>query len=96
MRQRLPRPPARENYSFDFKRERFARFHLDVTQAFVQAPLNEERYMRLPPGCCELSGKVMKLLKCQYGLKQAGREWHLLQVTWLVKKIGMEQCKVVR
>ena len=72
------------------------RFHLDVAQAFVQAPLEEESYMRPPTGCCELSGKVVKLLNCQYGLKQAGREWHLLQVTWLVKKIGMEQCKVVR
>ncbi|CAM9864367.1 unnamed protein product, partial [Ascophyllum nodosum] len=36
---------------------------------------------------------VVKLLKCQYGLKQAGREWHLLLVTRLVEKIGMEQCK---
>ena len=68
-------------------------FHLDVSQAFVQAPLEEEIYMRLPPGCGELSGNVVKLLKGQYGLKQAGREWHLLLVTWLVKKIGMEQCK---
>ena len=49
--------------------------------------------MRLPPGGGELFGKVVKLLKCQYGLKQAGREWHLLLVTWLVEKIGMEQCK---
>ena len=49
--------------------------------------------MRLPPGCGELSDKVVKPLKCQYGLKQAGREWHLLLVTWLVEKIGMEQCK---
>ena len=40
-----------------------------------------------------LSGKVVKLLKCQYGLKLAGREWHLFLVTWLVEKIGMEQCK---
>ena len=46
-----------------------------------------------PPGCGELSGKVVKLLKCQYDRKQAGREWHLLLVTWLVEKIGMEQCK---
>ena len=68
-------------------------FHLDVSQAFVQAPLEEEIYMRLPPGCGELSGNVVKLLKCQYGLKQAGREWHLLLVTWLVEKIGTEQCK---
>ena len=36
----------------------------------------------------------MKFLKCQYGLRQAGREWHfLLLVTWLVEKIGLEQCK---
>ena len=68
-------------------------FHLDVSQAFVQAPLEAEIYMCLPPGCGELSGKVVKLLKCQYGLKQAGREWHLLLVTWLVEKIEMEQCK---
>ena len=68
-------------------------FHLDVSQAFVQAPLEEEIYMRLPPGCGELSGKAVKLLKCQYGLKQAGREWHLLLVTWLVEEIEMEQCE---
>ena len=35
----------------------------------------------------------MKLLKCQYGLKQAGREWHLLLVNWLVEELQMEQCK---
>ena len=48
-------------------------FYLEVSQAFVQAPLEEEIYMRLPPGCGELSGKAVKVLKCQYGLKQAGR-----------------------
>ena len=37
-------------------------FHLDVSQAFVQAPLEEEICMRLPSGCGELSGKVVKLL----------------------------------
>ena len=35
----------------------------------------------------------MRLLKCQYGLKQAGREWHMLLVNWLVEEIGLEQCK---
>ena len=67
--------------------------HLHVSQAFVQAPLEEKMYVRLPPGYGELSGKVVKLLKWQCGLKQAGREWYLLLVTWLVEKIGMEQCK---
>ena len=93
MRQRPPRP--HEKMIASISNEKGLPVHLDVAQAFVQAPLEEESYMRLPPGCCELSGKVVKLLKCQYGLKQASREWHLLQVTWLVKKIGMEQCKVV-
>ena len=55
--------------------------------------VEKEIYIRLPPSCGELSGKVVKLIKCQYGLKQAGMEWRLLSVTWLVKKIGMEQCK---
>ena len=68
-------------------------FQLDVSQAFVQAPLQEEIFMRLPQGCGDLSGKVVKLLKSQYGLKQAGREWHLLLVNWLVEELQMEQCK---
>ena len=44
-------------------------FHLDVSQAFVQAPLEEEIYMRLPPRCGKISGKTARLLKCQYSLK---------------------------
>ena len=63
-------------------------YHLDVSQAFVQVPLKEEIFMRLLPGCGELSGKTVRLSKCQYGLKQAGREWHMLLVSWLVEKIG--------
>ena len=56
-------------------------YRLDVSQAFSQAPRKEEM---LPPGCGELSGKVVRLLKCQCGLKQAGREWYILLVNWLV------------
>ena len=55
-------------------------YHLDVSQAFVQAHLKEAIFMRLPPGCGELSGKTVRLLKCQYGLKQVGSEWHILLV----------------
>ena len=49
-------------------------FHFDVSQAFVQVPLQEEIYMRLPPGCDKRSGKILRLLKYQYVLAQAGRE----------------------
>ena len=68
-------------------------YHLDVSQTFVQAPLKEEIFMRLPPGCGELPGNIVRLLKCQYGLKKAGREWHMLLVSWLVDESGLEQCK---
>ena len=64
-------------------------YHRDVSQAFMEAPLREEIFMRLPPGCGELSGKIVWLLKCQYGLKQTGREWHILLVNWLVEEIGL-------
>ena len=37
-------------------------YHLDVSQAFVQTPLKEEIFMRLPTGCGELSGKIVRLL----------------------------------
>ena len=49
--------------------------------------------MRLPLSCGELSGKVVKLLKYHYSLEQARREKDLLLVTWLVEKVGLEQCK---
>ena len=32
-------------------------------------------------------------MKLPNKFKQAGKEWHLLQVTWLIEKIGLEQCK---
>ena len=35
----------------------------------------------------------MRLIKCQYDLKQAGRGWHTLLVNWFVKEIGLKQCK---
>ena len=49
--------------------------------------------MRLPPGCGMLSGKIVKLLKCQYGMTQAVRQWHLSLVSWLVEMMRMKQCK---
>ena len=44
---------------------------MDVTTAFLYAPLEEEVYMEQPEGTVppRNENKVMKLLKCLYGLK---------------------------
>ena len=42
--------------------------HFDVDQAFVQSDL-EDVFLRLPKGCGDPSGKVVRLNKSLYGLK---------------------------
>ena len=48
-------------------------------------------YFRLPQGCEALSGKVVKLVRSLYGLKQASRTWrnHLVRA---MRCLGFEQC----
>ena len=65
--------------------------HFDVNQAFVQSDLEEDVYLRLPKGCGDLSGKVVRLNKRLYGLKQASRTWHA-HLTTCLKRLGFEQC----
>ena len=54
--------------------------HLDIKGAFLYASLadTDEIYVRLPviPGTSERSGKVVKLLKSLYGLRQAPKLWY--------------------
>ena len=52
--------------------------HFNVDQAFVRADLNEDVFMRLPEGCGALSGKIVKLNKSLYGLRQASRQWYAM------------------
>ena len=48
-------------------------------------------YIRLPPSCGALSGKVVRLRRSLYGLKQASRTWHYHLVRGM-KALGFEQC----
>ena len=65
--------------------------HFDAEQAFVQARLDEEVYIRLPQGCGALSDKVVRLGRSLYGLKQASRTWHFHLMKGM-KRLGFEQC----
>ena len=67
--------------------------HLDVERAFIQSELDTEIYLRLPPGCGSVSGKVVLFNKALYGLKHSGRAWHQLLSSTLVE-CAFEQCLV--
>jgi hypothetical protein len=48
---------------------------LDIVGAYLEGELDEEIFMRVPEGI-HAPGKVCRLLKGLYGLKQAGPNWH--------------------
>jgi hypothetical protein len=51
--------------------------HADISNAFTNGILEEEIYMMHPGGMARTPGKVLKLIKSIYGLKQASRVWSL-------------------
>ena len=61
---------------------------VDIRQAYLQATLTEDLYMRLPPGVHQWDDQgrslVAKLNRSLYDLKQAGREWAALFSSFLV------------
>lgn len=68
-------------------------FNMDVDTAFLNSPVDEELYVRLPTGHGQGVGPsgreyVLRLLKSIYGLKQSPRNWHALLDTWL-KDFGL-------
>jgi hypothetical protein len=64
---------------------------MDVKTAYLNGVLEEEVYMKQPPGFAE-PGKehlVCKLKKSIYGLKQAGRVWNQ-RIDTVLKKLGFQ------
>mmetsp|Transcript_14864 Transcript_14864/g.25335 ORF Transcript_14864/g.25335 Transcript_14864/m.25335 type:complete len:1270 (-) Transcript_14864:150-3959(-) len=55
--------------------EKWKMEQVDIKTAFLNGTLEEEIYIRLPPGLKE-SGQVFKLRKALYGLKQAAKAWN--------------------
>ena len=64
--------------------------HVDVKSAYLNVLLKEVIYMKAPRGMLKLGqeGKVLRLMKGLYGLKQAGRGWYMEMLKVFLK--GME------
>ncbi|KAL2251379.1 UNVERIFIED_CONTAM: Retrovirus-related Pol polyprotein from transposon RE1 [Sesamum indicum] len=72
-------------------RKQWPLHHLDVNNAFLHGYLDEDIYMEPPQGYEIPKGKVCKLEKSLYGLKQASRKWNE-EFTTKVSEFGFVQC----
>ena len=70
--------------------------HIDVKSAYLNALLKEEIYMKAPRGVLKpgQEGRVLRLLKGLYGLKQAGRGWYMEMSGIFIDKMGFKKSAV--
>ena len=70
--------------------------HINVKSVYLNALLKEDIYMRAPRGVLKpgQEGKVLKLLKGLYGLKQAGRGWYLEMSRVLITEMGFKCSRI--
>ncbi len=65
----------------------------DIKNAFTEAKLTEELWMKMPQGVQHTkSGTAMHLLRSLYGLKQSARDWNLLMKEHL-QSLGFTQSR---
>ncbi|SOV08507.1 uncharacterized protein UDID_17414 [Ustilago sp. UG-2017a] len=60
---------------------------IDVKQAYLNSSLHHDVYLKPPVGTRIPPGKVLKLVKGLYGLKQSGRKWNI-ELDSHLQKIG--------
>jgi hypothetical protein len=67
--------------------------HMDVKSAFLNGDLKEEVYVQQPPGFVAVGqeGKVLKLKKALYGLRQAPRAWNV-KLDGSLQVMGFTRC----
>ena len=70
--------------------------HIDMKSAYLNAELKETVYMKAPRGVLKpgQEGKVLRLKKGLYGLKQAGRGWYLEMSRVFMKELGFKRSAV--
>jgi len=68
-------------------------YQLDIKNAFLHGDLQEEVYMEVPPGFAtdQTKGKVLRLKKSLYGLKQSPRAW-FDRLRRAMCNMGYKQC----
>jgi hypothetical protein len=71
---------------------------VDVCQAFLNAPLEEEIYMRPAKGVCDILGvsrnSWLKLKRNLYGLRQAPRNWSKTFINWMTCDQGFMKTSI--
>jgi len=75
-------------------------YGMDVIATYFNGKLDEEVYMKQPPGFDDGTGQVCKLILSIYSLKQAGRNWNI-ELDIAFKSLGFiqliaDQCVYVR
>jgi len=73
---------------------------LDIKAAYLNADLDKEIYMSMPPGDPNFGRGWWKLNKALYGLKQSGRQWNKTLSKFLIKnrytQLITEKCIFVK
>lgn len=66
---------------------------MDAITAYLQGDLEEEIYIEQPDGFSDKTGRVCKLNKAMYGLKQSGRQWNR-RLDTVLQSFGLLKSKV--